>query len=191
MYIDVVPNRQSPPAMLLRESYREHGKVKKRTLANLSKLPREVVERIRQALAGQALAVKETVCGAIYGLLFVLNELAPTSVDCMKPWAGLGGQGWCCFWYWRALGIRARDCRPCVGRSITPSKPCSGWALSMKTISMRRWIGRPHNSTPLRTDGIRTLCAERVRRRPSAIPSFYRGGSQDGENFAKCRLLPQ
>jgi hypothetical protein len=71
MYIDVVPNRQSPPAMLLRESYREHGKVKKRTLANLSKLPREVVERIRQAVA-----VKETVCGAIYGLLFVLNELA-------------------------------------------------------------------------------------------------------------------
>ena len=71
MYIDVVPNRQSPPAILLRESYREHGKVKKRTLANLSKLPREVIEHIRQAMA-----VKETVCGAIYGLLFVLRELA-------------------------------------------------------------------------------------------------------------------
>jgi hypothetical protein len=76
MYIDVVPNRQSPPAVLLRESYREHGKVKKRTLANLSKLPREVIEHLRQALAGQAMAVKETVCGAVYGLLFVLNELA-------------------------------------------------------------------------------------------------------------------
>jgi transposase len=76
MYIDVVPNRQSPPAILLRESYREHGKVKKRTLANLSKLPREVIEHLRQALAGQAMAVKETVCGAIYGLLFALNELA-------------------------------------------------------------------------------------------------------------------
>ncbi len=75
MYIDVVPNRQSPPAILLRESYREHGKVKKRTLANLSKLPREVIERIREALTGQAVAIKETVCGAIYGLLFVLNEL--------------------------------------------------------------------------------------------------------------------
>ena len=76
MYIDVVPNRQSPPAILLRESYREHGKVKKRTLANLSKLPSEVIEHLRQALAGQAMAVKETVCGAIYGLLFALNELA-------------------------------------------------------------------------------------------------------------------
>jgi transposase len=76
MYIDIVPNRQSPPAVLLRESYRENGKVKKRTLANLSKLPREAVERVREALSGQALAVKETVCGAIYGVLFVLNELA-------------------------------------------------------------------------------------------------------------------
>ena len=81
MYIDLVPNRQSPPAVLLRESYREHGKVKKRTLANLSKLPREAVGRIREALSGQALAVKETVCGAIYGGLFVLNELARQCVS--------------------------------------------------------------------------------------------------------------
>lgn len=50
MYIEKVPNRASPPAVLLRESYREDGKVKKRTLANLSKLPAEVVERIRQVV---------------------------------------------------------------------------------------------------------------------------------------------
>ena len=37
MYIDTVPNRNSPPAILLREGWRENGKVKKRTLANLSK----------------------------------------------------------------------------------------------------------------------------------------------------------
>jgi hypothetical protein len=37
MFIDIVPNRNSPPAILLREGYREGGKVKKRTLANLSK----------------------------------------------------------------------------------------------------------------------------------------------------------
>ena len=36
MYIESVPNRNSPPAILLRESYRKHGKFKKRTLANLS-----------------------------------------------------------------------------------------------------------------------------------------------------------
>ncbi len=40
MYVESVPNRDSPPAVLLRESYREEGKVKKRTLANLSRLAR-------------------------------------------------------------------------------------------------------------------------------------------------------
>ena len=39
MFIARIPNRNSPPAFLLRESYRDHGKVKTRTLANLSKLP--------------------------------------------------------------------------------------------------------------------------------------------------------
>jgi hypothetical protein len=41
MYIEAVPNRDSPPAILLRESYREAGKVKKRTLLNLSDWPHE------------------------------------------------------------------------------------------------------------------------------------------------------
>lgn len=52
MYIEAVPNRNSPPAVLLRESYREQGKVKKRTLANLSKWPPEVVEGLRLLLKG-------------------------------------------------------------------------------------------------------------------------------------------
>jgi hypothetical protein len=39
MYIEHVPNRNSPPAILLRESYRDGNKVKKRTLANLSEVP--------------------------------------------------------------------------------------------------------------------------------------------------------
>lgn len=52
MFIEVVPNRTSPPAVLLRESYREDGKVKKRTLANLSKLPMEVVQGLRTLLKG-------------------------------------------------------------------------------------------------------------------------------------------
>ena len=39
MYIEAVPNRASPPAILLRESYRDAGKIKKRTLANLSYWP--------------------------------------------------------------------------------------------------------------------------------------------------------
>jgi hypothetical protein len=52
MYITRVPNRASPPAVLLRESYREGGKVKNRTLANLSSWPEAKVEALSRALKG-------------------------------------------------------------------------------------------------------------------------------------------
>ena len=52
MYIERVPNRNSPAAVLLRESFREDGKVKKRTLANLSKWPDDLVEGLRILLKG-------------------------------------------------------------------------------------------------------------------------------------------
>ena len=52
MYIESVPNRNSPPAILLRESYRDAGKVRKRTLANLSKWPTTLVEGLRILLKG-------------------------------------------------------------------------------------------------------------------------------------------
>ena len=52
MFIDTIPNRKSPPAVLLRESYREGGRVKKRTLANLSKLPQAVIAGIAALLDG-------------------------------------------------------------------------------------------------------------------------------------------
>lgn len=52
MYIEHVPNRNSPPAILLRESYRDGNTVKKRTLANLSSLPAEVIEGLKVLLRG-------------------------------------------------------------------------------------------------------------------------------------------
>ena len=52
MYIEAVPNRNSPPAILLRESYRENGKVRKRTLCNLSDWPTEHIEGLRGVLKG-------------------------------------------------------------------------------------------------------------------------------------------
>jgi transposase len=52
MYIESVPNRDSPPAILLRESWREDGKVRKRTLANLSCLSAEVLEGLKVLLRG-------------------------------------------------------------------------------------------------------------------------------------------
>lgn len=53
MYIATIPNRNSPPAILLRESYRESGKVKTRTLGNLSHLPNHVIDIIRRSLKGE------------------------------------------------------------------------------------------------------------------------------------------
>ena len=55
MYIAEVPNRNSRPAYLLRESYREDGKVKNRTLANLSHLPDEQIHLLRRVLKGESL----------------------------------------------------------------------------------------------------------------------------------------
>ena len=52
MYIESIPNRSSPPAILLRESFREGGRVGKRTLANLSAWPTELVEGLRTLLKG-------------------------------------------------------------------------------------------------------------------------------------------
>jgi Transposase DDE domain len=53
MYVAKVPNRGSPPAVLLRESYREAGKVKNRTLANLSAWPDAKVDALSRVLKGQ------------------------------------------------------------------------------------------------------------------------------------------
>ena len=52
MYVARVPNRGSPPAILLRESYREGGKVKNRTLANLSRWPDDKVDALARVLKG-------------------------------------------------------------------------------------------------------------------------------------------
>ena len=55
MYVDIVPNRSSPPAVLLRKSWREGGRVRKETIANLSDWPMERVEILRRLLRGETL----------------------------------------------------------------------------------------------------------------------------------------
>jgi hypothetical protein len=59
MYIESVPNRSSPPAILLRESFRENGRVRKRTLANLSDWPTTLVEGFRTLLKGGVAVAEE------------------------------------------------------------------------------------------------------------------------------------
>ena len=55
MYVDIVPNRNSPPAVLLRQSWREGRHTRKRTVANLSHWPEAQVELLRRLLKGEAL----------------------------------------------------------------------------------------------------------------------------------------
>src|SRR5438105_4579557 len=78
MYISTIPNRNSPPAILLRESFREKGKVKNRTLANLSHWNPARIEALRRALRGDfdQAASSEVALGPIFGLLFVLKQIA-------------------------------------------------------------------------------------------------------------------
>lgn len=61
MYIDRVPNRNSRPTILLREGWREHGKVHKRTVANISRWPEEKIDSLDRVLKGERLVnPKET-----------------------------------------------------------------------------------------------------------------------------------
>ena len=59
MYVERIPNRSSPPAILLRESYRDGDKIKKRTLANLSDWPQAKIEALRCVLRGDAVAASD------------------------------------------------------------------------------------------------------------------------------------
>lgn len=79
MYISTIPNRNSPPAILLREAFRQDGKVKNRTLANLSHWPPQRIEALRRALRGdfdQAALGDPPALGPVFGLLYVLKQIA-------------------------------------------------------------------------------------------------------------------
>ena len=163
MYIETVPNRGSPPAILLRESYRDDGKVRKRTLLNLCDWPRARDRRPARVLKGgtrhsrrhrTALPITRTLPhGHVAAVLGTLRRI------------GLD----------RLLGPAGTRCRDLVvammvGRMIEPvsklataraldrprpppaSAACSAWARSTRTSSTRRSTGcwsasrrsRPH-----------------------------------------------
>ena len=95
MYIATVPNRKSPPAILLRESYRENGKVKSRTLANLSALPERAIEILRQHLKGESLVPSQQAFeivengspahGHVDAVLAAMKRLNFSSLICSTP----------------------------------------------------------------------------------------------------------
>src|SRR5215831_7253280 len=78
MYIEIVPNRTSPPAILLRESFRDGGQIRKRTLANLSHWEPTRVEALRRALRGDFdhLIGEDPICGPVFGVLYALKHVA-------------------------------------------------------------------------------------------------------------------
>lgn len=80
MYIEYVPNRNSPPSILLRESYREDGKVKKRTIANLTHWSDERIQIMKRLIKGEfdhgIPTIDRPVSGPAFGLLFALKAIA-------------------------------------------------------------------------------------------------------------------
>src|SRR5712692_9508609 len=90
MYVAVIPNRGSPPAILLRVSYREAGKTKNRTLANLSRWPAERIEQLRAVLRGDKLLpaaeAVEIVRALPHGhVLAVLGTARRIALDALLP----------------------------------------------------------------------------------------------------------
>jgi transposase len=83
MYIESIPNRNSPPALLLREAWREGKRIRKRTIANLSQWPMEKVEALRRLLkdepmvvAQEAFVVEESIAhGHVEAVLGTIREL--------------------------------------------------------------------------------------------------------------------
>lgn len=88
MYIATIPNRSSPPAILLRESYRQDGQVKTRTLANLTHWPPAQLEALRRVLRGDTLVAPEDAFEIIRSLphghvAAVLGTLRRLGLDCL------------------------------------------------------------------------------------------------------------
>ncbi len=95
MYVATVPNRRSPPAILLREGYREDGKVKSRTLANLSKLPAEAIAAIKRVLKGEHLVSTDELFeiaedgsaahGNVEAVMMAMGKLDVAGLLCSRP----------------------------------------------------------------------------------------------------------
>jgi hypothetical protein len=93
MYIDIVPNRSSPPAVLLREDHREGRRTIKRTLANLSALPPEAIGALRSVLKGERLVgaadyfvvERSLPCGHVHAVKGTMERLGMTDLIASKP----------------------------------------------------------------------------------------------------------
>lgn len=94
MYIDLVPNRNSPPAILLRETHREGNKTIKKTLANLSALPPEAIAALRillkggrvvEASADRFVVERSLSCGHVRAIKTAMEKLGIAELISSKP----------------------------------------------------------------------------------------------------------
>jgi len=97
MYIEKIPNRNSPPCILVRESYRQDDKVHKRTLANITHLSDEVIDGIAKLLKGGQIIedcedefhiIRSLPYGHVFATLSVINQIGLKSMissrDCKE-----------------------------------------------------------------------------------------------------------
>ena len=93
MYVETVPNRNSPPAILLRQAWREHNKTRKRTLANLSDWPPQKIETLRRLLRDEPLVSPNDLFqthhtlphGHVEAVLTTIRKLGLDSILAAKP----------------------------------------------------------------------------------------------------------
>jgi len=109
MYVERIPNRSSPPAILLRESYRNGDKIKKRTLANLSDWPTARIEALRRVLRDGG--------GGADGSASSESPAQLPHVTLRRRWAHCASSGstGCCR---KAVGNRRARWRCCIAMAV-------------------------------------------------------------------------
>ena len=154
MYIDIVPTRKSPPAVLLRQSRREGGKIVKTTLANLSTCPPEAVEALRVALVPneEVFAVERSLPhGHVQAVLGVMahrgHGRAAGRAALSRAGPGAGNDRAAAVgprvrsWPPRGCGTRRRWRRSwgSTTRTRMPCRPPWIGSISARAASRRRW----------------------------------------------------
>ena len=158
MYIEKVPNRNSPPCILLRESYRQDGKVKKRTICNMTKWPPELVENFRLLLKGGTVierleeafdVVRSRPSGHVAAVLGTLRKIGLEGI--------IGGRG---------LREHTLSVAMIVARIIDPQSKLATARGLKDNLPV-------HNFRTLLKD-LATICKNRIRPKLPGAPSFYK-----------------
>jgi hypothetical protein len=171
MYIEAVPNRNSPPAILLRESYREGGRVRKRTICNLSDWPAAHIEGLRGVLRGG------TVIAAERDAFSVIRSLPHGHVAAALGTARRIGLD-------RMLGPDGNRCRDLVlallvGRILDPvSKLAAARALSPDTAASS--LGEVLGLGAVDEDQLYTALDWLLQRQPAIETALARRHLQNG-----------